>query len=279
MDIFDLAKLLAMESDDIKLTAWTDSLNGLIHSFSEIHSRIKYLFEHFPADGLYQVLCSYKLLDIYYPPCFLLTNEQNREIFSLLTDSNAQDAITYVEQTIWGVYDNQAIQTILKGWNTKVNEMRYPILEEGIQAYLNGCYYSCNAVLLSQLGGIITDNDVAFSQSDIEDVIKRLDQLKNEQEASGKHPNKEKNILQRHLLINLQGSLCAFAEYCSKYIFSSGNVNQSILDHVANRNKVLHGEMCNFGNRAMALKTIILLDTIIDLPKYQLAISEGKVNA
>ena len=82
-----------------------------------------------------------------------------------------------------------------------------------------------------------------------------------------KKTDSEKNILERHLMINIQATLCVFAEYFKKYVFSSGDVDANIINNVANRNKVLHGEDCGFGSKSKALKTIIGIDLLIKLPK------------
>ena len=192
------------------------------------------------------------------------------------------------ESIIQVAYDDELIARLLKNWGVRVSPKRFPILAEGIQCYFERKYYACNALLLTQIGGIIRDNEKVFRQYDIEGITSRLNYLYEEQldvikdsEAKDKKAivKSEKNTARRHLLINLQGSLCAFAKYFSEYLYSTGAVKSTILENVANRNKVLHGEWCEFGTKRTALKTIISVDLLINLPEMQLRITEEKNNA
>ena len=94
----------------------------------------------------------------------------------------------------------------------------------------------------------------------------------------GKKRSAEKNIAERHFLVNLQGSLFAFAQYFRNCIYARDEVDPIIIQNVANRNKVLHGEDCSFGTKIKALKTIICTDMLIHLPELQKKISEEKEN-
>jgi len=246
--------------------AW-NSLQNFAILLQKAKKNFEDFLKNYPTDGFYEVLCSYKLLDIYFPPCLHLSKEKNKRILSLLSE-NQQENIEQVEQIIFKTYNDEFLISLVEEWKGLVKIERVPILQEGVQAYLNSCYYSCNTTLLSQMGGIISDNDTKFSDCGIEAVIERLNELKeleNEQRSKRKVSN-EKEMLKKHLLINLQGSLCAFALYCLDYLYKSDKVDQKILDNVANRNKVLHGEMCNFGTKTMALKTIIAIDLLIHIP-------------
>ena len=131
--------------------------------------------------------------------------------------------------------------------------------------------------MLSQFGGIIKDNDEVFKNIEFYDYTAELASLVNEYQK-GKDRSAEKRIVERHFLVNLQGTLLAFAQYFQKCIFSSGKVDPVIIQNVANRNKVLHGEDCSYGTRLKALKSIICTDMLIHLPELQKKISEEKEN-
>lgn len=278
MNLFELLALLSTTEYDKKICDFFDALQNFAGILENVKKHFLDFAAHYSVDGLYEVLCSYMLLDIYYPPCLYLSREQSKQIVLLLSNGQNTSNIERVEQIIFEKYNDELIVCLTQKWKSLVQEERFPILQEGVHAYLNGYYYACNTTLLSQVGGIIVDNDLKFSECNLNTVIQKLETLENEQKSNNKNITSEKNTLQRHLLINLQGSLCAFAIYCSDYLYSSGNISQKILDNVANRNKVLHGETCNFGTKVMALKTIITIDLLIHLPKYQLMITEGKSN-
>lgn len=244
------------------------------------------LLKNFPVDGLYECLCSYRLLEIYYPPCLYLSDKQTKDVFLILSEGTDDAHKLKAESIIQDAYNDGLITQLLKSWETRVSKKRFPVLAEGVQCYFDEKYYACNALLLTQIGGIIRDNERVFKQYDINEITSRLDYLYEEQmEAIKDAENKEaigkseKNTARRHLLINLQGSLCAFTEYLSKCLYSSGKIEPTILENVANRNKVLHGDWCEFGTKKTALKTIIAVDLLINLPEMQLRITEEKYNA
>lgn len=286
MDLFELWNTLADINPIEKISAVMNTFDKvgetLVHilmSFDEIKKKISDYIENFPTEGLYQCLCSYRLLDIYFPPCLYLSAEKTKDILSILSEGATDERRLQVENIIQTAYNDELIAQLLNYWKVVVAPKRISVLAEGIQCFFEKKYYACNALLLTQIGGIITDNDKTLKQYEVEKITSRLDDLIEEQKSANKVPSAEKNIAQRHLLINLQGSLCAFANYFSEYLYSSGNVSPEILRNVANRNKVLHGEYCEFGSKLIALKTIIALDLLIRLPEMQLRITEEKYDA
>lgn len=292
MDLFELWNTLAEINLSEKVSVLIDTfdkvdkaLANLSTSFEAINTKISDFIEKFPIDGLYQWLCSYRLLEIYYPPCLYLSTKQTKEVFLILSEDTDDIHRFQAESIIQAVYSDELIAQFLINWKTRVSQKRFPVLAEGIQCYFEGKYYACNALLLTQIGGIIRDNDKTFKQCDVEQITSKLNHLIDEQMDALKDPEdkaiimSEKNVARRHLLINLQGSLCAFAEYFSKYLYSSGKIKNEVLENVANRNKVLHGDWCEFGAKSTALKTIIALDLLINLPEMQLRITEEKINA
>lgn len=286
MNLFELWNTLAENNFSEKILAAMDTFERMeemfahfLMSFDEVKKKVFDFVENFPTEGLYQSLCSYNLLDIYYPPCLYLSASQTKDVFFILSEGTTDEYLLQVENIIQEAYNDELIAQLFSNWKKVVVPKRIPVLAEGIQCFFEQKYYACNALLLTQIGGIIEDNDQTLKQCEVEAITLRLNNLIEEQKRDNKTPSAEKNIAQRHLLINLQGSLCAFAEYFSKYLYSSGTVSPTILRNVANRNKVLHGEYCEFGTKLTALKTIIALDLLINLPEMQLKITEGKYDA
>lgn len=273
-----------------KVQQLTESLPLVVNILNEISETFLKFSEQLSTDGIYEVVCSNLLLKIYYPPCLYLTRDQTKRVIDLLSDSENTESLPQVEAIIQTQYNNELVEKMLLKWKSKTKPQRFLILQEGIQSYINGFYYASNALLLTQIGGIISDNEFIFQQTGGTTLIERLKALQEEQrtmlEANGNSASKvrsilssEKNKARRHLLINLQGSLCAFAKYFVTYLYRSGDVDFEILSSVANRNKVLHGDQCNFGNKEMALKTIIAVDILINLPDWQKKILEERENA
>lgn len=189
----------------------------------------------------------------------------------------SNDDTESVSELLLSVYNENIVTEIYQSWIGAVKEERAPILREAIECYFTERYYACTALLLSQFAGIILDNEKTLTDIEFYDYSTELTSLIKEYQQ-GKTPTAEKNIVERHFLVNLQGTLYAFAQYFQKCIFSSGNVDPTILQNVANRNKVLHGEDCSYGTRIKALKTIICTDMLIHLTELQKRISEEKEN-
>lgn len=262
-----------------------DKINKGIEVANKIFDDISKSIKSFPVDGFFEVICSFLLVENYYPPCLYLSKEQQFNVIELLLNHDN----TSVEQTIFSTYNEQIIQEMCNNWCKKISEERRPILLEAVDCYIDGKYYSCNALLLSQYGGIIRENNAYFMHNSVDDFPERLEKLKGEQEELIKEKqktdkdinriiNSEKNIAQRHARINLHGSLYAFEQYFTKYVYQGGNISKTIISNVANRNKVLHGEDCDFGTKIKALKTIICIDMLINLPEIQTKIWEEKHN-
>lgn len=265
MTLFDL--LFSLDS------SFGEKLQRGIENACKIAEGIKNAINRFPIDGFVEVSCSLALVEHNYPPCLRLSGEQQLSIINMLSN----DDIESVSELLLSVYNENIVTEIYQSWIGVVKEERAPILREAIECYVAEKYYACNALLLSQFGGIISDNEQVLTDIEFYDYSTELTTLTNEYQK-GKTPTAEKNIVERHFLVNLQGTLYAFAQYFQKCIFSSGNVDPTIIQNVANRNKVLHGEDCSYGTRLKALKSIICTDMLIHLPELQKKISEEKEN-
>lgn len=265
MTLFDL--LFSLDS------SFGEKLQRGIENACKIAEGIKNAINRFPIDGFVEVSCSLALVEHNYPPCLRLSGEQQLSIINMLSN----DDIESVSELLLSMYNENIVTEIYQSWIGVVKEERAPILREAIECYVAEKYYACNALLLSQFGGIISDNEGVLTDIEFYDYSTELTSLTNEYQK-GKTPTAEKNIVERHFLVNLQGTLYAFAQYFQKCIFSSGNVDPTIIQNVANRNKVLHGEDCSYGTRLKALKSIICTDMLIHLPELQKKISEEKEN-
>lgn len=268
MTLLELLKTIFLPEYD---NQYFEKAQAVIDKISIACSNFLKKLEEFPIEGVYEASASKALSKIYYPPCMCLSYEQNIEVVKILgcNDNPSQEDIENIELIIFDVYTDDKIRELLTSWKEIMRPQRWDIVNEAIETYFNGHYYACNALLLSQYDGIIVDNENAFNDFQLDRIVQRLDILINMQNEKKKKTDSEKNILERHLMINLQATLCVFAEYFKKYVFSSGDVDANIINNVANRNKVLHGEDCGFGSKSKALKTIIGIDLLIKLPKIQ----------
>ena len=248
-----------------------EKLQRGIENACRLAEGIKNAIERFPIDGFVEVSCSFALIEHNYPPCLRLSGEQQICIINMLSNDDTGSA----SELLLSVYGENIITDIYQSWIGVVKEERVPILREAIECYFTEKYYACNALLLSQFGGIILDNEETLTNIEFFDYSAELTSLANEYQKK-KKASAEKNMVERHFLVNLQGTLLAFAQYFQKCIFSSGKLDPIVIQNVANRNKVLYGEDCSYGTRIKALKSIICTDMLIHLPQLQKKISEGR---
>lgn len=67
----------------------------------------------------------------------------------------SNDDTESVSELLLSVYNENVVTEIYQSWIGIVKEERAPILCEAIECYIAEKYYTCNALLLSQFGGII----------------------------------------------------------------------------------------------------------------------------
>ena len=236
MTLFDL--FFSLDS------SFGEKLQRGIENACKLAEGIKNAIKHFPIDGFFEVSCSLALVEHNYPPCLRLSGEQQISIINMLSNDDAES----VSKLLLSVYNENVVTEVYQSWIDVVKEEREPILHEAIECYVAEKYYACNALLLSQFGGIIKDNDKVFNSVEFYDYTTELSELAREYQK-GKYKNAEKNIAERHFLVNLQGSLFAFAKYFRNCIYARDEVDPITIQNVANRNKVLHGEDCSFGTK------------------------------
>ena len=86
-ELYDGFTKIALASNE-KLLSLTDgfrkteeAIARTASAFYEISEKFINFVDKFPVDGLYEYLCSYRLLEIYYPPCLYLSAEQTKDGF------------------------------------------------------------------------------------------------------------------------------------------------------------------------------------------------------
>ena len=212
-----------------------------------------------------------------YPPCALVKDdalEKIKDILGVLRDDMtiSDEQREAVNNIIFEAHDKETIMAMNEAWKSceNIDKKRLPAFSEALEAYNDGKYYSCVAILICQAEGILRDNEAYInihSQSNTDNALKmRHDSFIEEQieEAKTNEPDKRPNVntpkarSERQLYLNFTFIHTSYADYISEYLF--GNINNDsdkrLLTH-ANRNKICHGVDALFGTQEKALKTIL----------------------
>ena len=292
MQLFDVfSKLGLRDESEVAHNSFNLSFSSIVTSISEaitnfsiaLNEAIIRASESPLWKGLVDAGCMYKLYDIGYPPCVHLSQAERDEISDLLTYNGdalvlTDEIVEKVVKLIFKSYDESKMVKILESWKNspQVKQTRLIALEEAINAYNDGRYYSCVAIIMCQIEGIIKDNQIEIDiiiQSPANGAAKdRYAKLYAEHEDELNKCNKLEYINtpkkrgERQLLMNFTYVNVLFWSYFTEYVYRNidSDTDDRILNH-PNRNKICHGVDENFGTQEKALKSILCLDALIML--------------
>lgn len=142
-------------------------------------------------------------------------------------------------------YSSMIIKSdIFKNWKNRIqNDKRIKILEEAINAHFEGRYFLSVPIFFIQIEGIICekfDHKKNFSKKDLEKYL-----LKANEEDS---PD-EINIFLNMLIENQYKNFYHGDEFSFDF----------------NRHAIFHGEDLSYGNEVISLKSILILDFILNI--------------
>jgi len=251
---------------------------------SEILNEIVKTIQSFPLDGFMDAICMMKLYKIGYPPCVHL-NQEERELIDKLIKIESNDSeicteiIADVEKIIFLSYNENKIKSIFEYWKKCVylNKDRLPALEEAMDAYNNHNYYSCVAIVMCQIEGVINENEKylknrfeAFSECSIQERYAELVDgqceefcERTKEDAKKFNKNVPKLRGERQILLSFNYITLYFSEYLTKYLYGNFNEKDKRMFNHPNRNKICHGVDIGFGTREKALKSILCIDALI----------------
>lgn len=205
--------------------------------------------------------------DINFPIYFELDTELQDIILEIVAaDVNKSEERTEkIEKCIMEYYNHDVLHSIMDVWLEQpwIDQWQKEALEEAIENYEDGRYYSTGSILMCQLGGLITR---------LYDITKTIEEIPQEEKQEilslydiGK-PNSEKAKVIQMMSIQDQSILLweRSANYFANYVYSSSN-NIKKFQKDPGRNKICHGELTNYGTQKHALKAILVIDIIFQL--------------
>ncbi|EOU1470360.1 hypothetical protein VOH97_000563 [Clostridium perfringens] len=249
-----------------------ESSNNLINVFSRFSKYFNEVIKKLDFSG---ISCAVKLRYIGWLPCLDLTKEEKIEIVNILQEINEEN-VERAKDIIFKHYNNRIIDKIYNEWlyNEYINDSRFELLEQALNCYINKQYAACVSLITCQYGGIIYETEKYFSS--IPNLNNEIEKYKEEQRKKIKEwkssPKKhriekilntsEKFKAERIYEINMHYTTALFSEYIKKYVYCD---SKEAKDNIPNRNGVCHGSLINYNTQEHALKSILIVDSLIRL--------------
>lgn len=209
--------------------------------------------------------CFIKLEEIGWMPCLDLTKDEKKDIVNILSELNEKN-ISKVNSIIFKHYSHERINYIYNEWlkNTYLKKERFELLRQAIECYKNSCFAGCVSLITCQYGGIIKETEEFFNSNP--ELKKEINKIKKEQKQEQKYLESEKYIADR--IYGASGfhiTTMLFNDYIKKYVYCS---DKQAKENIPNRNGICHGTLLNYNTREHALKSILIMDSLIKLYLY-----------
>jgi DNA-directed RNA polymerase subunit H (RpoH/RPB5) len=208
-----------------------------------------------------------------FPVYFENGTELQNEILEIChedQDGNGEYPIEEIKNCIYDYYDNTMLSEISQIWLNQdwIKSERKAALNEAIETYKEGHYYSTGSILMCQIGGLISelyeisDGDKMMPREEKQEILSLYNITKE---------NSEKAKVIEMMAAQSQGIYLWYnsAEYFTTYIYSSSK-DMNNFNNDPGRHKICHGEQTNYGTQEHALKSILAIDIIVQLGIYSL---------
>lgn len=237
------------------------------------------LFKTFKDIDINAILCAEKLYRIGWMPCIDLDEGVAEKIVNELIEIKEEN-INNVVEIIFKNYSDKKLDCIYESWekNSYLNRERLTFLKEGIENYKEGKYASCVTLMVCNYGGIIEETDNYIKS--IPKLKEQLDSLKKMQKRNKMNLEKknylskkdqkiingsEKYKSERIYLMKINYITCIFSKYIKEYVYCD---SKKAKDNIPNRHGICHGSLFNYNTKEHALKSILIMDSLIRMYLY-----------
>ena len=210
-------------------------------------------------------------------PLFLVDDDEIKKMITSMCNTDEKNyPLNELSSKICKQFTENKLDSIGNSWKTKCsNKDLLLILKEAIKLHKEGYYFGSTSLLMCQVSGLIkeiskyaTDNNLEINKDDEMTVCKLLNVEYNDHI---KRIEKNKNrASERHLMLRLmvypkKGEFYWYAvtEYIYNIIFT--NKDGIYEDHNPLRNKICHGVNLTFGTEEKSLKSILVIDLLLNL--------------
>lgn len=221
---------------------------------------------------------SWKLMRIISEVNFPIYFEMDKELQDRILDicdrhiktDDKKYPVEEIKECIYDYYDTDVLAIILNTWIDQewINPGRKAALREAIDVYEEGRYYSTGSILMCQLGGLITE---LYDYTHTRQLIPLKEKKEMLSMYNIKNIDSEKSKVLQMIYMQPDGVYTWYnsADYLMNYVYSSSN-NMDNFENNPGRNKICHGQQTNYGTREHALKSILVVDIIVQLGMHML---------
>ncbi|MDU5492174.1 MAG: hypothetical protein E6094_04325 [Clostridium perfringens] len=206
--------------------------------------------------------CFVKLEEIGWMPCLDLTKDEKKDIVNILSEVN-ENNISKVNSIIFKHYNYERIDFIYNEWlkNNYLKKERFELLKQAIECYKNNYFAGCVSLITCQYGGIIKETEEYFNS--IPELKAEINKIKKEQKQEEKYIKSEKHIADRiYGVSDFHVTTMLFNDYIKKYVYCDSKCAKY---NIPNRNGICHGSLINYNTQEHALKSILIVDSLIRL--------------
>ena len=198
-------------------------------------------------------------------PIFLIDSDSLREqIVKACQETDDENA---VKQIVCNHFTHSVLDDMVADWYAcpGVPKERLSILSEAVALHKSGHYAASVSMLMCQLYGVATDiKNIANTNGLV--LTQDEKQFMNEHFALSNRMSGERKKLMQSFFFTSSGIIAweAAAEYLNEVTLVSGDNSPHHPDHPM-RNKVCHGDQLSFNTEEHSLKSILVIDMLIQL--------------
>lgn len=239
------------------------TVSSCIQKMSQIN------FEFSLPDGFLEMqdrMLFLKIADeIGYPVYLECGTELQDTLIEIYINNNNRCDKNRMQQAVIDYYNKDYLNCICNGiTNVNIfNTERIGLIRQGIEVYQEGYCAAANALLITQMGGMIRDlyNKLSKIHKLIrkeKNEVKRIFKLEKCQDDSEK-------VMLAEIISEQEGSIMIWyhvVKFFLKYIYSSG---EKYMGKFPKRHMICHGIQTNFNKKEMSLKIFLCMDILTEL--------------
>ena len=199
-------------------------------------------------------------------PIYFETDTELQElILDICRNSEEKYPQHEIENCVMDYYTDDRIEDLLEYWFSKdwIPEERKEALKQAVASYNIGLYWGTSCILMTQIGGMITQLYDAIDRNMLMPGTKKKEVLS---VYSVKNPSSEK--AKGIIMINMQRhgiyGWTRFADYFINYVYGTTD-DMEHFQFDPGRHKTCHGQQLNLGDKLIALKCILIIDMIVQM--------------
>lgn len=179
--------------------------------------------------------------------------------------------------------DLKANKASYNGWRKllKDDSERLLLLEEAVNLHNSGCYYGATSIMMCQVDGLICDisnytdeNGLICSEDDEKEICELY-------QVDFQNHKKFAKKSEKHMILRLAAmteNAVFYWEAMTDYIYNVvlTSHGEEYRDHNPLRNKICHGDQLDFGTEEKSLKSIFVIDLLLNLKSEMQWLAERK---